>query len=554
MSDTPREIELSVELQIAIQVAASEAQVRRHEFFGVEHLLFALLHDSKTARVLERCGCQVETLRVHLEEFFTTEVEELPEDADVTAQPTIGLQRIIQRAALHVRGAGRDRVEGPNVLVSMFSLDESFAVYFLETEGVSRLDVVSEISHGDDEDPDFDAPDAFTEEHAEDEAESGSYLERYTTNLNSEAREGRIDPLVGRAHELERLAHVLMRRRKNNPLLVGDSGVGKTAIVEGLARHIVQGKAPSPLLQTTLFALDLGALLAGAKYRGDFEKRLKGVLRELTQHTGDAVLFADEIHTIVGAGATSGGSLDASNLLKPALASGKLRMIGSTTYEEMRTHILRDRAFARRFQKIDVDELSADETFAVLKGLRGRYEDHHNVKYSVAALRNAANLSARYLNDRRLPDKAIDLLDEAGAAVRLRHALKEAKRRRRLADLTAPDGDIDVDRTLEAAESSAGLHSPNEEPVSRLKVTVRDIEAVLAKIARIPERQVTSDDRNALATLQTDLQQVVFGQDHACEQVATAVKVARSGLGPEDKPTAVFMFTGPTGVGKTELA
>ncbi len=552
---------LSVELEIAIQVAASEAQVRRHEFFGLEHMLYALLHDAKTAKVLRSCGSDVNALKRALDDFLANEVERLGEDVELSAQPTIGLQRVIQRAAMHVRGAGRERVEGPNVLVSMFGEDDSFAVYFLEKQGVSRLDVVSTISHGGDDDDEGDDEHAMSgdDDEGEGESERGA-LAQYTTNLNEEAKLGRIDPLVGRAEELERVAHVLMRRRKNNPLLVGDSGVGKTAIVEGLAREIVQGRAPEPLLATTLFALDLGSLLAGAKYRGDFEKRLKGVLRELAEHEGDAVLFADEIHTIVGAGATSGGSLDASNLLKPALASGKLRLIGSTTYEEMRTHIQRDRAFARRFQKIDVGELSADETFAVLKGLKRRYEAHHHVRYSNAALRNAATLSSRYMHDRRLPDKAIDLIDEAGAAVRLRHAKRVARKRRRIADLPPPEASAtatetaDVDAVLETAETRAGLNASAVEGMPELRVTVRDIEAVLAKIARIPERSVSSDDRDALAKLEFDLKQVVFGQDAACEQVSTAVKVARSGLGPQDKPTGVFMFTGPTGVGKTELA
>ncbi|MCO4762865.1 MAG: ATP-dependent Clp protease ATP-binding subunit ClpA [Myxococcales bacterium] len=553
---------LSMELEIAIQVAASEAQVRRHEFFGLEHMLYALLHDAKTARALRRCGGDIGDLKRHLDDFLANEVERLGEELDLSAQPTIGLQRVIQRAAMHVRGAGKERVEGPNVLVSMFMEDDSFAVYFLAKQGVTRLELVTFLSHGDDEDEEEASPLTEGDDEGDEPGERRSFLEQYCTNLNEESRQGRIDPLVGRAAELERVAHVLMRRRKNNPLLVGDSGVGKTAIIEGLAREIVLGKAPEPLLRTTIFSLDLGALLAGAKYRGDFEKRLKGVLRELKEFEGDAVLFADELHTIVGAGATSGGSLDASNLLKPALASGKLRCVGSTTYEEMRTHILKDRAFARRFQKIDVPELSPQETFTVLKGLRGRYEEHHHVRYSMAALKSAATLSGRYMHDRRLPDKAIDLIDEAGAAVRLRHARKEARKRARAGDLPppettaetpakAPDERSDEASVLEAAEVSAGL---KQHGGPTLRVTVRDIESVLAKIARIPERQVTNDDRSALQNLESDLKQVVFGQDDACQQVSTAVKVARSGLGPQEKPTGVFMFTGPTGVGKTELA
>ncbi len=546
---------LSKELEIAIQVAASEAQVRRHEFFGLEHMLYALLHDAKTARALRRCGGDIGDLKRNLDDFLANEVERLDDELEVSAQPTIGLQRVIQRAAMHVRGAGKDSVEGSNVLVSMFMEDDSFAVYFLANQGISRLELVTYLSHGGDDEDESERITGPSEddEDGDEGTERKSFLAQYCTNLNEEARLGRIDPLVGRADELERVAHVLMRRRKNNPLLVGDSGVGKTAIIEGLAREIVRGQAPEPLLNTTVFALDLGALLAGAKYRGDFEKRLKGVLRELREFDGDAVLFADEIHTIVGAGATSGGSLDASNLLKPALASGKLRCVGSTTYEEMRTHILRDRAFARRFQKIDVPELTSDETFAVLKGLRARYEEHHHVRYSLAALKAAATLSGRYMNDRRLPDKAIDLIDEAGAAVRLRHARKESKKRSRLADLPAPEGQAAVEAVVDAVEASAGLGA-NLKDAPTLRVTVKDIEMVLAQIARIPERQVTNDDRGALASLEDDLKLVVFGQDAACQAVATAVKVARSGLGPQEKPTGVFMFTGPTGVGKTELA
>ena len=444
---------LSTELEIAIQVAAGEAQVRRHEFFGLEHMLYALLHDSQTAKVIERCGGNVEQLKQKLDEFLTSEVPELDDEVQVTAQPTIGLQRTIQRAAMHVRGSGKKKVHGHNVLVSMFAEDESFAVYYLLGEGVTRLDVVSYISHGG-EDDDEELPmhvDGHTDEDDEEEGDGGgksSALAKYCTNLNEEAKSGHIDPLVGRQDELERLAHVLMRRRKNNPLLVGDSGVGKTAIVEGLAREIVAGRAPGPLQRTTIYALDIGALLAGSKYRGDFEKRLKAVLRELSEHEGQTVLFADELHTIVGAGATSGGSLDASNLLKPALASGKLRCIGSTTYEEMRSHILRDKAFARRFQKIDVGELSVDETTQVLKGLRKRYEDHHGVRYSNSALQAAATLSARYLQDRRLPDKAIDLVDEAGAAVRLR----KARKIRPVGKSNATDAEINA--ALQAAEAA----------------------------------------------------------------------------------------------------
>jgi ATP-dependent Clp protease ATP-binding subunit ClpA len=531
---------LSVELEIAIQVAASEAQVRRHEFFGLEHMLYALLHDTSTAHVLERCNGSVKVLRDALQQYLQSEIVPVPEGVELTTQPTLGLQRVIQRAALHVRGAGKKKVTGANVLVAMFSEDDSHAVYFLLQQGITRLDLVTFLSHGDDKpaepkpdgevngespmvwmDRQQEGDDEEETEEAPREPESAqaAALRAYCQNLNDEARQGRVDPLVGRDDEVQRMAQVLMRRRKNNPLLVGDSGTGKTAIVAGLARAIVEGKAPAPLAHTTIWSLDLGALLAGSKYRGDFEKRLKGVLQALASQP-DAVLFVDELHTIVGAGATNGGSLDASNLLKPALASGALRCIGSTTYEEMRTHILRDRAFARRFQKIDVGELSVDDTLAVLKGLRKAYEDHHAVTYSDAALQSAATLAAKFLNDRRMPDKAIDLMDEAGAAVRLRAA---------------------------GQKSAAG-----EERA--LRVTTRDIERVLAKMAQIPERQVSADDKQALADLDTKLRGAVFGQDDAVAQIATAIKVSRAGLGHPHKPMGCFLFTGPTGVGKTELA
>jgi len=526
---------LSIELEIAIQVAASEAQVRRHEFFGLEHMLYALLHDSKTAQVIGRCSGSVPKLREVLTDYLEHQIESVPEGIDLTTQPTLGLQRVIQRAAMHVRGAGKKRVAGPNVLVAMFSEDDSFAVYFLQQQGITRLDLVTHLSHGGAEDDPADPgmmhvdrgedaeenEDEETDEASEDAKEGGA-LAAYCVNLNEEARLGRIDPLVGRDEELQRMAQVLMRRRKNNPILVGDSGTGKTAIVAGLALAIQEGKAPQPLHDTTVYSLDLGALLAGSKYRGDFEKRLKGVLKALTEKD-DTILFIDELHTIIGAGATNGGSMDASNLLKPALASGALRCIGSTTHEEMRTHVLRDKAFARRFQKIDVGELSVEDTTAVLRGLRRHYEDHHHVTYSDAALAAAATLAARFLKDRRMPDKAIDLMDEAGAAVRLRAANANGNKV------------LDADRP-------------------RLRVTTRDIERVLAKMAQIPERQVSTDDRQQLADLEVRLGEVVFGQDEAVKQVATAIKVARAGLGDPQKPMGSFLFTGPTGVGKTELA
>ena len=547
---------LSIELEIAIQVAATEAQARRHEFFGLEHMLYALLHDAATASVISHCHGDVQALRKLVADYLATEVQVLPEGtAEVQPQPTLGLQRVIQRAALHVRGAGKQKVNGANVLVAMFAEDDSFAVYFLQQQGITRLDVVSYLAHGKDDDEsgaitpvgrDGEDDEDFGEDGGDfdedgEEGEREGALAAYCVNLNDEARQGRIDPLVGRDLELNRMAQVLMRRKKNNPLLVGDSGTGKTAIVAGLARQIVEGTAPPPLAGTTIYSLDLGNLLAGSKYRGDFEKRLKGVLAALSEQD-DTILFIDELHTIIGAGATNGGSMDASNLLKPALASGVLRCIGSTTWEEHRTHILRDKAFARRFQKVDVGELSVDDTVAVLRGLKSAYEEHHGVTYSDSALVAAAQLSNRYLVDRKLPDKAIDLVDEAGAAVRLLAAKKAQKKTPKNLEEPPPlpVGDDAVDKP---------------EPVKpKLRVTARDIEKVLAKMAQIPERQVSQDDKSALQDLETRLSQTVFGQELAVAQIATAIKVARAGLGSPHKPMGCFLFTGPTGVGKTELA
>jgi ATP-dependent Clp protease ATP-binding subunit ClpA len=551
---------LTIELEIAIQVAAAEAQSRRHEFFGLEHMLYALLQDAHTASVISHCNGDVQTLRRELSEYLAA-MDTLPADSEAQAQPTIGLQRVIQRAALHVRGAGKKKVTGANVLVAMFSEDDSFAVYFLQKAGVQRLDVVSYLAHGADEEdhalrrvePEEEGGEGEGEEGGEDEdGESGDSkqgpLQKFCINLNEEARQGRIDPLVGRDHELQRMAQILMRRRKNNPLLVGDSGTGKTAIVAGLAKQIVEGNAPSPLAKTTVWSLDLGSLLAGSKYRGDFEKRLKGVLTALNEQQ-DTILFIDELHTIIGAGATNGGSMDASNLLKPALASGQLRCIGSTTYEEHRTHILRDKAFARRFQKIDVAELSVDDTIAVLKGLRRHYEDHHGVSYTDSALAAAAQLSGRYMTDRKLPDKAIDLMDEAGAAARLVAARKQTRQQQAQAKAEANQSGANPSKTAPPVEPAEPPPLP-----PRLRVTAKDIEKVLAKMAQIPERQVSSDDRSALQDLQGKLLEVVFGQDDAVSQITTAIKVSRAGLGSPHKPMGCFLFTGPTGVGKTELA
>ena len=537
---------LSIELEIAIQVAAEEAQSRRHEFFGLEHMLYALLHDAHTAAVISHCNGDVPSLRKQIETFLLAEVKALPGEEPVHAQPTIGLHRVIQRAALHVRGAGKKTVTGANVLVAMYAEEDSHAVWFLAQGGVTRLDVVSYLAHGADESGPIqrlpaggDGSEDKDDDDDEDGDKSGTSgekagpLAQFCVNLNDEARAGRIDPLIGRDAETLRIVQVLLRRRKNNPLLVGDSGTGKTAIVAGLARAIVEGKAAPPLANTEVYSLDLGALLAGTKYRGDFEKRLKGVLAALTTKP-NSILFIDELHTIVGAGATSGSSMDASNLLKPALASGQLRCIGSTTYEENRTHILRDKAFARRFQKIDVGELSVDDTVAVLKGLRKSYEDHHGVNYSDAALVAAAQLSGRFLNDRKLPDKAIDVVDEAGAAARLVASKLAAAK-------------------LKAHSSEVPPDDPPPVP-PRVRITARDIEKILAKMAQIPERQVSHDDKSVLGDLETRLKAMVFGQDSAVAQIVTAIKVSRAGLGHPTKPMGSFLFTGPTGVGKTELA
>ncbi len=506
---------LSQDLQITVSVAVNEAASRGHEFIGLEHLLYALLHDRATAEVVRHCGGDVPALKRRLDDFLTTSVEKVPEDRRRMPQPTLALQRVLARAEAHVQGSGRKEVAGHNVLVAMFGESESWAIHFLDEQGITRLDVVSYISHGVSKtrsltkpaDPPRPQP---TDEDEEEGAPSSDPLQAYTVNLNRLAVQGGIDPLIGRGRELARAMHILCRRRKNNPMFVGDSGVGKTAIVEGLALKIVRGEVPELLEDSTIFALDLGALLAGTRYRGDFENRMKAVLRALEDQPG-AILFIDELHTVIGAGAASGGALDASNLLKPSLASGRLRCIGSTTYQEYRSHVERDRALMRRFQKIDVGEPSLEETLKILEGLRPRYEAHHRVTYTHAALRRAAELSSRYLQDRRLPDKAIDVLDEAGAAARL----------------AGRDGG---------------------------RITSREVEEILAQMAQIPARRVSRDDRSRLQGLEAELRRVIFGQDEAVAQVVSAIKLARAGLGAPDRPTGCFLFTGPTGVGKTELS
>jgi ATP-dependent Clp protease ATP-binding subunit ClpA len=503
---------IAQELEISLHTAFMEARNKRHEFITVEHLLLALLDNPSAQEVLKACATKIEDLRKSLTEFIEQHTPIVAGEGDVNTQPTLGFQRVIQRAILHVQSSGKKEVTGANVIVAIYGEKDSHAVYYLHQQGVSRLDVVNFISHGISKA----APQTGEKTEAEGEAgeatESGGALEQYTQNLNQHAIDGKIDPLIGREHEVERVIQILCRRRKNNPLLVGEAGVGKTAIAEGLAKRIVDGEVPEILASAQVYALDMGALLAGTKYRGDFEQRLKAVLKQLNDNP-HTILFIDEIHTLIGAGSASGGTLDASNLLKPALSSGQLKCIGATTYQEFRGVFEKDHALSRRFQKIDVNEPSVPETIEILKGLKSRFESHHGVKYTATALTTAAELSAKYINDRHLPDKAIDVIDEAGAAQRIA-------------------------------------------PKSKQKKTIgkTEIEEIIAKIARIPPRNVSSDDRNALKTLERDLKSVVFGQDKAIEALAAAIKMARSGLGSTTKPIGSFLFSGPTGVGKTEVA
>ncbi len=518
---------LTPELEGAIREALDDASRRGHEFSGLEHLLLALLKDEKTADVVKHCGGSVTRLHGKLEAFLETEIKPLAEEDRERAQPTLAFARVIQRAVNHVLGAGKTQASGPNVLVALYAEPESHAVAFLKDEGIGRLDVVSYISHGISKllpaktGVPGDGESGPTEEDA-DEAPADP-LAAFAVNLNERARAGEIDPLIGRGSQIERALHVLARRRKNNPLFVGDAGVGKTAIVEGLARRIELGEAPPALAGATIYALDMGAMVAGTRYRGDFEERFKAVLRALAEKK-DAIVFIDELHTIVGAGAASGGAMDASNLIKPALANGKLRCIGTTTHKEYRSYIEKDRALARRFQAIEVEEPSIQETIKVLTGLRARYEEFHGVAYTDKSLRAAAELSSRYINDRRLPDKAIDLMDEAGAAAKLKRGPKGQN---------ATEGKV------------AG---------ARRRVRSRDIEKVVATMARIPPRRVEADDRDRLSSLETDLKAKIYGQDRAVERVAQAIKMNRAGLGLPERPIGCFLFAGPTGVGKTELA
>lgn len=504
----------SKELELSISRAYQEAREKRHEFLTVEHMLLALLDDASALSILNACGVDAKAIDKELRTVLQDTVPLLGADDSRDTQPTIGFQRVLQRALYHVQSAGKEEVLGANVLVAIFSEKDSYACYMLHRHHVTRLDVVNFISHGISklEKAKSTATDPGVLDGQGDGAEhKTSALERYTGNLNERARNDQIDPLIGRANEVERTIQVLCRRRKNNPLLVGEAGVGKTALAEGLALRIVSNEVPEILANATIYALDLGALLAGTKYRGDFEKRLKAVISEL-QAEKDAILFIDEIHTIIGAGAASGGVMDASNLIKPALASGELRCIGSTTFQEFRGVFEKDRALARRFQKIDIAEPSVSETVDILRGLRSRFEDHHQVKYTDEALVAAAELAARHINDRHLPDKAIDVIDEAGA----RQQLKLAADRKKLLD-------------------------------------EHDIEAIVASMARIPAKQVSRSDRDALRNLERDLKLVVFGQDEAIDALSAAIKMSRSGLGEEDKPIGSFLFAGPTGVGKTEV-
>src|SRR5215470_16097086 len=510
---------IAQELEVSLHMAFVEARQQRHEFITVEHLLLALLDNPSAAEVLRACAANIEDLRKSLSTFIRENTPTVGGSEEVDTQPTLGFQRVIQRAIMHVQstGGGKKEVTGANVLVAIFGEKDSHAVYYLHQQGVTRLDVVNYIAHGikksDPPEPakGGESPSGEQEESGE-KNEKASPLEQFTQNLNQAARDGKIDPLIGREYEVERVIQVLCRRRKNNPLLVGEAGVGKTAIAEGLAWRITQNDVPEVLADAVVYSLDMGALLAGTKYRGDFEQRLKGVLKQLRERP-HAILFIDEIHTLIGAGAASGGTLDASNLLKPALSSGTLKCIGATTFTEYRGIFEKDAALSRRFQKIDVVEPTVEQTVEILKGLKTRFEDHHSVKYALGALQAAAELSAKYINDRHLPDKAIDVIDEAGAAQRILPKSKQKK-----------------------------------------TITRAEVEDIVAKIARIPPASVSTDDRDRLKTLDRDLKSVVFGQDQAIDALAAAIKMARSGLGKPDKPIGSFLFSGPTGVGKTEVA
>ncbi|MBC7788130.1 MAG: ATP-dependent Clp protease ATP-binding subunit ClpA [Methylophilaceae bacterium] len=503
---------IAQELEVSLHMAFMDARQKRHELITVEHLLLAMIDNPTAAEVLRACGAKFDVLRGELKGYIEEHTPTVSGQDEVDTQPTLGFQRVIQRAMLHVQSSGKKEVTGANVLVAIFGEKDSHAVFFLQQQGITRLDIVNFISHGVSKVNEGAAKPEGGEQEAEAEAAPSGALESFTLNLNAQVAAGKIDPLIGRAAELERVIQTLCRRRKNNPLLVGEAGVGKTAIAEGLARRIVEKDIPDVLANATVYSLDMGALLAGTKYRGDFEQRLKAVMKQLAEKP-EAILFIDEIHTLIGAGAASGGTLDASNLLKPALSNGTLKCIGATTYQEYRGIFEKDHALSRRFQKVDVVEPSVAETIEILKGLKSRFEDHHHVKYTIAALTTAAELAAKYINDRHLPDKAIDVIDEAGAAQRI---LPKSKQKKVIGN--------------------------------------KEIEDIVAKIARIPPKNINTDDRNALKTLERDLKAVVFGQDKAIEALSSAIKMARSGLGPGTKPIGSFLFSGPTGVGKTEVA
>lgn len=505
-------------LETTLHKALEAASSRRHEYATLEHLLLALIADEHASQVMEACHVNLGDLKTTVAHYLDTELDALKVDTATDPSPTSGFQRVVQRAILHVQSSGRDEVTGANVLVALFSERESYAVYFLQQQDMSRLDAVSFISHGVGKggaQTEASTPKGAEEEKpakGQDKGKGESALKQFTVDLNEKAKIGKVDPLIGRGPEVDRTIQILCRRSKNNPLYVGDPGVGKTAIAEGLARKIVEGEVPDVLKEAVIYSLDMGALLAGTRYRGDFEERLKAVVNEL-EKLPHAVLFIDEIHTVIGAGATSGGAMDASNLLKPALSGGSIRCIGSTTYKEFRNHFEKDRALLRRFQKIDVNEPTIEDTIKILAGLRSAFEDHHSVKYTPDAIKSAVELSARYINDRKLPDKAIDVIDEVGAMQMLVPANKRKK-----------------------------------------TITAKEIEAVIATMARIPPKSVSTDDRAALESLETDLKRVVFGQNAAIEKLASAIKLSRAGLRDPEKPIGNYLFTGPTGVGKTEVA
>lgn len=500
---------LDSELEKNLNDAFKLAHKKKHEFVTVEHLFLSLLDNNEALEVLNYCSVDVEALQKNLETYIAETTPVLSEEDDQEIQPTLGFQRVLQRAVFHVQSSGKKEVDGANLLVAIFSEKESHSVYLLQQEGITRLDVVSFISHGK-EDNEFEEESLAEDQNQK--AKDSSALEAFTLNLNQEAIDGKIDPLIGRKAEVERVIQILARRNKNNPLLVGESGVGKTAIAEGIAKLIVENKVPDLVKESTIYSLDMGALLAGTKYRGDFEKRLKLVLKEL-EEKGNSILFIDEIHTVIGAGATSGGVMDASNLLKPALAKSGLRFVGSTTYKEFRGIFEKDRALSRRFQKIEVLEPTVEETIKILKGLKSRFENHHNIKYTENSLKAAAELSSRYINDRYLPDKAIDVVDEAGAKQQL---LPKSKRKKTISEI--------------------------------------DVEKIVASIARIPEKTVSSSDKVSLEKLEENLKRVIFGQDQAVGSLAASIKLSRAGLGLVEKPVGSFLFSGPTGVGKTELS